>query len=96
MTIRKNIKANLKSSRLLREARAIIELRQAPECAKARVLYALWKARSQAGFEGDSQEGDFNEMLEQAQKIRKELSGKGDSDSDSEEAYDLLVDCQLR
>jgi hypothetical protein len=92
LTIRKNIKA--KSSRLLREARAIIELRQAPECAKARVLYALWKARSQAGFEGDSQEGDFNEMLEQAQKIRKELSGKGGSDS--EEAYDLLVDCQLR
>jgi hypothetical protein len=59
-------------------------------------LYVLWKARSQAGFEGDDQETEFREMLDEAQKIRKELTGKGDRESDSEEAYDLLLDCQLR
>lgn len=78
------------------EALAIINLRQSPDSHKARVVYLLWRSKSQAGFEDPSEEQEFKELLEQAHEIRKALTGKGGYESDSEEAYDLLIDIQLR
>lgn len=47
-------------------------------------------------IEDPNEEQEFKELLEQAHEIRKALTGKGGYESDSEEAYDLLVDIQLR
>jgi hypothetical protein len=78
---------------LLREALAILEFRDAPDCEIARVAYTL----SCALLMSSPNDEEGLQKRQWAEKVRKALQNTAyDLEKHSEDAYDAIVDASMR